>query len=176
MPTFTIDLTQIGVGLIDAIRALREVISEWSPTRQGKAFAMLAAIAGLVSFVTSFLIRTELRSTGIKALPFMSGSADTSAVSAGKVKHVRNVVVLLWCLLMTFYVLMPSLIGALGSFALVRLFGAEVLAFPKVGFWSFFLFATSLALMAPSIFVLSARSECDNADRCTSHSLKALSS
>lgn len=134
--------------------------TNWNHELQGKAYIVLAMIAGLVGVAMSWLMRTELRSPGIGTFPIIAKLLSRKSSShLEEAKHLYNVTITAHGLIMIFYMLMPMLISGLGSLTLPRLLKTDSLAFPKIGYMSFWIFATSLGVALSSLVTLGAHSD-----------------
>ncbi|MGP1914339.1 MAG: cbb3-type cytochrome c oxidase subunit I [Candidatus Hodgkinia cicadicola] len=113
----------------------------WDHESLGKAYITVAIIAGLIGIVLSVLIRTELRSPGVRVFPFFF---ETDSPQNEKAKHLYTVVITIHGLIMIFYVLMPMIINGFGALTLPKMLKINTLAFPKAGIVAFWTFFTSL--------------------------------
>ncbi|MGP1916001.1 MAG: cbb3-type cytochrome c oxidase subunit I [Candidatus Hodgkinia cicadicola] len=120
----------------------------WDHESLGKAYIIVAMIAGLVGTVLSVLIRAELRSPGVGVFPFFF---EKDSKQNDKAKHLYTVVITIHGLIMIFYVLMPMIINGFGALTLPKMLKIKTLALPKVGIVAFWTFLTSLVAALSSL-------------------------
>lgn len=113
----------------------------------GVMYLWFAAIAGLVGFAFSGIMRWELAEPGIQIIPWLTGGDIEAA------KHMYNVITTGHGLIMVFFMVMPALIGGFGNYFVPLMIGAPDMAFPRMNNVSFWMMPPAFLLLLLSTFV-----------------------
>ncbi len=87
----------------------------------------------MVGALLSVVIRAELQAPGVQVFSKVARALYGRAHTADKAVHLYNAAITAHGVVMIFYMLMPVLVNALGSFLLPKMLGLPALAYPKAG-------------------------------------------
>ncbi|ACT34353.1 putative cytochrome c oxidase, subunit I [Candidatus Hodgkinia cicadicola Dsem] len=135
------------------LQQLAHAALSWHHTTLGGAYVALALAAGVVGALLSVVIRAELQAPGVQVFNKVARALYGRAHTADKAVHLYNAAITAHGVVMIFYMLMPVLVNALGSFLLPKMLGSPALAYPKAGVAGFWVLVVSTAIALASLAV-----------------------